>query len=530
MLEQHLAILPIILPLIAAPIVLILGRSILSWGFATLISAWACFISWQLLAATLSDGVISYAVGGWPPPWGIEMRVDAANAFVLLAVSSISTLVLLFAKDSIEKEIDKSQHGLFYTAHMLCLAGLSGILITGDAFNLFVFLEISSLATYTLVSLGRDRRCLTAAFRYLVMGTIGATFILIGVGMLYMKTGTLNMLDLAERIHAYDSSRTINTGLAFIMVGVSVKLALFPLHAWLPAAYTHAPSAVTAFLASTATKVAVYVMIRFIFTIFGAEYVFEDMSMDLILMVLAVVAIFKCSYMAAVQSNVKTLLAYSSVAQIGYMILGVSLVSITGLMAGMIHIFNHALMKGALFMAVGAVFYRVGSVEVRAFKGLGKQMPLTMAAFTIAGLSIIGVPLTVGFISKWYLVTAALEQNHWLIAALVLAGSLLAIVYIGRVLEAAYFQKPEAGRKPVKEAPWSMLIPMWILVIANIYFGVDTSLTTEAARTAAETLFQNSTEISALMESLHGTEAVGSAVIKPEIINAAHELSAEVAR
>jgi multicomponent Na+:H+ antiporter subunit D len=198
----------------------------------------------------------------------------------------------------------------------------------------------------------------------------------------------------------------------------------------------------------------------------------------------------------------------------------VSLVSVTGLMAGMIHIFNHALMKGALFMAVGAVFYRVGSVEVRAFNGLGKQMPLTMAAFTIAGLSIIGVPLTVGFISKWYLVTAALEQNHWLIAALVLAGSLLAIVYIGRVLEAAYFQKPEADRKPVKEAPWSMLIPMWILVIANIYFGVDTSLTTEAARTAAETLFQSSAEISALMESLHGTEAV----------NAAHELSAEVAR
>jgi multicomponent Na+:H+ antiporter subunit D len=518
MLEQHLVVLPIILPLIAAPIVLILGRSTLSWGFAALISAWACLISSQLLAATLTDGVISYAVGGWAPPWGIEMRVDAANAFVLLAVSAVSTLVLVFAKESIQKEIDPSQHSLFYTAHMLCLAGLSGILITGDAFNLFVFLEISSLATYTLVSLGRDRQCLTAAFRYLVMGTIGATFILIGVGMLYMKTGTLNMLDLAERIHTLDSSRTINTGLAFIMVGVSVKLALFPLHAWLPPAYTYAPSAVTAFLASTATKVAVYVMIRFIFTIFGAEHVFDNMSMDLILMILAVVAIFKCSYMATVQSNVKSLLAYSSVAQIGYMILGVSLVSITGLMAGMIHIFNHALMKGALFMAVGAVFYRVGSVNVRAFNGLGKEMPWTMAAFTIAGLSIIGVPLTVGFVSKWYLVIAALEQNHWIVAAMVLAGSLLAIIYIGRVLEAAYFQQPEAGREPVKEVPLSMLIPMWVLVIANIYFGIDTSMTTEAAKVAAETLFQNSSDISALMESLQGDELIKD------------ELTAEVAR
>ena len=516
MLEKHLAILPIILPLIAAPIVLVLGRIKLSWCIATLVSGAASFISWQLLTATLSDGVISYAVGGWAPPWGIEMRIDSANAFVLLAVSSISTLVLLYAKDSIQREIDETQHCLFYTAHLLCLAGLSGILVTGDAFNLFVFLEISSLATYTLASLARDRQCLTATFRYLVMGTIGATFILIGVGMLYMKTGTLNMLDLAQRIHAYETSRTVNTGLAFIMVGVSIKLALFPLHAWLPPAYTHAPSAVSAFLASTATKVAVYVMIRFIFTIFGAEHVFEDMSMDLILMALAAVAIFKCSYTATVQSNVKTMLAYSSVAQIGYMILGVSLVSVTGLMAGVIHIFNHALMKGALFMAVGAVFYRMGSAEIKAFRGLGKQMPFTMAAFAFAGLSIIGVPLTVGFVSKWYLVTAALEQNHWIIAGIVLAGSLLAIIYIGRVLEAAYFQEPEPSQERVKDAPWSMLIPMWILVAANIYFGVDTSITTNAARNASEILFQNSAEISVLLESSNKIELGSSQSIGTE--------------
>jgi multicomponent Na+:H+ antiporter subunit D len=235
-------------------------------------------------------------------------------------------------------------------------------------------------------------------------------------------------------------------------------------------------------------------MIRFIFTIFGADYVFHKMGMDLILMILAIVAIFKCSYMATVQSNVKTVLAYSSVAQIGYMILGLSLVSVTGLMAGLIHIFNHALMKGALFMAVGAVFYRVGSVDIKAFRGLGKQMPLTMAAFTIAGLSIIGVPLTVGFVSKWYLVSAALEQQHWAIAGLVLVGSLLAVIYIGRVLEAAYFQKLPESQDPtkIKEVPWLMLLPMWILVLSNIYFGIDTSLTTQAASSASEWLFQNS--------------------------------------
>ncbi len=492
MLEQHLAALPILIPLIAAPIALLLNRSLYSWFFATAASAWASVAAWQLLALTLSEGAVSYAVGGWAPPWGIELRIDTASAFVLLAVSAISTFVLVYSKDSIEKEIEESKHALFYTAHLLCLAGLTGILLTGDAFNLFVFLEISSLATYTLVSLASDRRCLTAAFRYLVMGTIGATFILIGVGLLYMKTGTLNMLDLAQRIDMYDNSRTINTGLAFIMVGVSIKLALFPLHRWLPPAYTHAPSAVTAFLASTATKVAVYVMIRFIFTVFGADYVFHEMNMDLVLMIFAMVAIFKCSYMATVQSNIKTVLAYSSVAQIGYMILGVSLVSVTGLMSGLIHVFNHALMKGALFMAVGAVFYRMGSVDLKAFRGLGRHMPLTMAAFTLAGLSIIGVPLTVGFISKWYLVSAALEQNNWILAALVLGGSLFAIVYIGRILEAAYFKDLPEGvdANSIKEVPWLMLVPMWVLVIANIYFGIDTSLTTDAASSAAQWLFQ----------------------------------------
>ena len=198
----------------------------------------------------------------------------------------------------------------------------------------------------------------------------------------------------------------------------------------------------------------------------------------------------------------KTVLAYSSVAQIGYMILGLSLVSVLGLTAGLLHIFNHALMKGALFMAVGAVFYRMGSVDIKAFRGLGRQMPWTMAAFTLAGLSIIGVPLTVGFVSKWYLVTAALQQDLWVISAFILAGSLLAVVYIGRVLEAAYFQPLPESQDPeqVKEVPWLMLAPMWILVLANIYFGIETSLPIEAASGAAQWLFDNTDLVATAQE------------------------------
>ncbi|ARU57773.1 NADH dehydrogenase/oxidoreductase [Oleiphilus messinensis] len=491
MLLEHIAVLPVIIPLIAAPLCLLLGRNSLCWSFSTLVS-WICFgVSLLLLEQVLEQNVISYHVGGWAPPWGIEVRIDAASALLSVIVSGISSVVLTWARMSVAKEIPEAHQALYFTAHLLCLTGLSGILITGDAFNLFVFLEISSLSTYTMVSLASDRRCLTASFRYLVMGTIGATFILIGVGMLYMKTGTLNMLDLADRVAAYDKSRTINTGLAFIMVGVSLKLALFPLHLWLPPAYTFAPSAVSAFLAGTATKVAVYVMIRFIFTIFGSDYVFQEMGMGLILLILAITAIYKCSIMAVFQHNIKTLLAYSSVAQIGYIVLGISLASVAGLMASLLHVFNHALMKAALFMVLGAVFYRVGSVQISAFNGLARKMPWTMAAFTLAGLSLIGVPLTVGFISKWYLVSAALEQNNWLVAALVLGGSLLAIVYIGRVIEAAYFKPLPERYEQVSEVPMGMLIPMWALVAANVYFGIDTQFTLHAASEAAQWLFES---------------------------------------
>jgi multicomponent Na+:H+ antiporter subunit D len=243
---------------------------------------------------------------------------------------------------------------------------------------------------------------------------------------------------------------------------------------------------VSAFIASTATKVAIYMMLRFFFTIFGAAFAFDVVQVDRILMPLAILAILSMSLVAIYQANVKRLLAYSSLAQIGYIILGISLASVVGLTAGILHLFNHALIKGTLFMAMGCVFYRVGSVRVDAMAGLGKSMPWTMAAFVLAGLSLIGVPLTVGFISKWYLVQAALDQGLWPVAAVVLVGSLLAVIYVWKVVETAYFK--EALDPDVVEAPLALLIPTWALVLANLYFGIDAQLTTGVATRAAEVL------------------------------------------
>lgn len=489
--SAHLPALQVVIPLLAAPLCALLRRSPSAWALTTTV----CWITWliavALLHQVLTTGTpISYEMGGWAPPWGIEYRVDYINAYMLLIVATIGAVVISFARLIVEyrMQLSPNKRPWFYTAYLLCLTGLLGMTITGDAFNVFVFLEISSLSSYALISIGRDRRALTAAYQYLIMGTIGATFILIGIGYMYVMTGTLNMADLHQRLPAVADTRTVRVAFAFLTVGLGLKLALFPLHLWLPNAYTYSPSVVTAFLAGTATKVAIYVMLRTFFTIFGAEFSFQTMRLDLVLLPLALVGIFSASVVAIFQSNVKRMLAYSSVAQIGYMILGISLVSVTGLTAGIVHLFNHALMKSTLFLALGAMSFRVGNPEIDRLAGLGWVMPWTMAAFVIGGLSLIGIPLTAGFISKWYLILGALERGWWPVALLVLITSVLAVVYIWRVVEAAYFRPRPDDAPPVAEAPLALLIPIWALALGNLYFGIDSSLSAGVAERAAISL------------------------------------------
>ena len=485
----HLPILQVIVPLMAAPLCLFLTRSRLVWLFALIASASAFIISSLLLQQVMASGTIVYELGGWDAPWGIEYRIDQLNALLLLIISAVSTVVLFSAHASIQKEIPADRHSLFYILYLLSLAGMLGIVATADAFNVFVFLEISSLSAYALIALGKDRRALWASYQYLIMGTIGATFILIGIGLMYQMTGTLNMYDLSQRLPEVENTRTVFTAFAFVIVGVCLKLALFPLHLWLPNAYAYAPSIVTAFFAATATKVAVYLLIRFTFSVFGLSFSFTALPLQVLFVVLGVAGIFVASFAAIYQSNVKHLFAYSSIAQIGYMIVGFSVSTVTGLMATLLHLFNHALMKSALFLALAAVVYRIGSVQLNQFHGLGRQMPFTMAAIVIGGLSLIGVPLTVGFVSKWYLVLATLENGWWPVTVLILLGSLIAIVYVWRIVEAAYFKPALAGSESIKEAPLSFLIPVWSLVIANIYFGIDTRLSVQVAQAASQSLF-----------------------------------------
>ena len=489
MIEQHLSILLVVIPLLAAPITAILPWARIAW-LLTLLVSWVCLLLavWQL-QIVLAGNIISYELGGWAPPWGIEYRIDIINAFIAMIVAAIAAITLPYALRSVEQEIVPQHIPLFYTAFLLCLTGLLGITLTGDIFNLFVFLEISSLSSYALISMGRQRQALTAAFQYLVMGTIGATFLLIGIGLTYAVTGTLNMSDITARLQDVEEFRTLHTAFAFIFIGIALKLAMFPLHLWLPNVYTYAPSVISVFLAATATKVAIYVLIRVIFTIYGIEFAFEEIHINWFLLPLSAIAVISASLIAIFQTNIKRMLAYSSVAQIGYILLGIGLASMTGLTAAILHLFNHALMKGALFMTLGAVFYKMNTVQLGDLNGIGRRMPLTMGAFVIGGLSLVGVPLTVGFISKWYLVVAALEQQWWWLVVILIAGSLLALIYIWRVVEVAYLKPAPAGCATRNEAPLSLLIPTWILIAGNIYFGIHTSLTVDVAESASTMLF-----------------------------------------
>jgi multicomponent Na+:H+ antiporter subunit D len=482
---EQLPALQIVLPLASAPLAMLL-RDRLAAFVLVLAASWAAFaISILLWLQVGESGIISYALGSWPAPWGIEYRVDALSSLVLMLVAGIAAVVLPYSRASIEREIRPDKHHLFYALFALCLTGLLGITITGDAFNLFVFLEISSLSSYALIALGKDRRSLVASYQYLIMGTIGATFIVIGVGLLYLKTGTLNLADLGVRLQAMTSHRPVLAALAFLTVGISLKLALFPLHQWLPNAYAYAPSAVSAFLAATATKVSVYALLRFYFSVFGETAIFQRLPMEDLMLVLALAGMFVASTVAIFQDNLKRLFAYSSVAQIGYIVLGISFDSVTGLTATIVHLLNHAVTKGGVFLLLGAVTASMGGVTLARVQGIGRVMPVTTFGIVLCGLSLIGVPGTAGFVSKWYLILAALEKGQWWLVFLIVLSSLLAVVYVWRFVEAAYFRAPRADLVQAREASLGLAIPAWILVAATIWFGVDTSLTVGSAARAA---------------------------------------------
>ncbi len=451
-------------------------------AFSTAMSGWA-------LAHVIARGPMTYTLGGWEPPIGIEYVLDHVAAFVSLIVMGVALAVVVATRRMTEQEM-RGRQGLYYSLVLLLLAGLTGMVVTADLFNLFVFLEISSLAGYALVFLG-GRKGMLAGYRYLILGTLGGAFYLLGVAFLYFATGTLNMADTLAILSASEATTPVSAGAVFIFIGLGLKMALVPLHLWLPDAYTFAPSSVNTLIAPIMTKVGAYAMLRMFLSVFPDGYLIDEVPIGQALVVLGAIGVVFGAAAAFRQPDIRRLLAYSSVSQLAFIAIGIGLATPLGFVAALLHIMNHALMKGTLFLAVMAVRLQTGVSEVPALAGLGRRLPITAAAFTVGAIAMVGVPPTAGFFSKWYLSIAAVEQGLWVILAVVLISSLLSAAYLFRVLERAYLAHLPAAADSAHDGPegevrrsklplfgvtlepkMDVLLPLVLLAAATIVLGV----------------------------------------------------------
>lgn len=464
----------VIIPLISAiliPIFTTVSKR-LSWWIAMFSVLSSFVLCLFFLGEVMHHGEIKYYFGGWVPPYGIEYKIDILSGYVLLVVSFVISLITIYAKKSVEKEL-KEKEALFYSVYLLFSAGIFGITITADIFNLYVFLEITSLSSYTLIALGKKRQALVSSFNYLIIGTISATFILIGIGYLYIATGTLNINDLSSKLPPLYHSKTILVGFAFFTVGLCIKVALFPLHSWLPPAYTFSPSVVSALLAAISTKVGLYALVRVMFSLFKIEFITEVVPVLFIFSLIGGCAIIYGSLLALFQQDVKKMLSYSTLSQIGYIILGLSLHNKLSSVGSFLHILSDALSKATLFLILGAIAYKINTTNLKDIEGIAKKMPLTSFCFLLCSLSVVGIPLTVGFVSKWYLALGIISYGNLLYLAIIILSSLFSAMYLFKVVEKMYFAKKDKYDKK-DEAPALMLTPILILTSCTIIFGIFT--------------------------------------------------------
>ena len=462
-------------PLLTAFFVNLLGRVSRAWIAPLTLGAlgFASLTSICVLGKVLRHGSFSYTVGNWSPPYGIELLVDPLSALMLVVISVIALFASFSAIQSVNQELPGQEH-LFFTLYLILIAGLMGLVLTADAFNLYVLLEITSITTYGLIAMGKGRAPL-ASFNYIIMGSIGACFYLLGVGYLYLMTGTLNMADISGILPAVEGTAAVATALAFILVGLWVKMAFFPLHGWLPNAYSLAPTGAGLLAAPLMTKVSIYLMVRVMFWVFSSDFLFlQHPQVSTLIVWAAAIAIVCASCMALAQRDLKRMLTYIIVAEVGYMVGGVWLANTTGLTGAVLHIVNDALMTLCLFLAVAAIVYKLGSGEFDKLQGIYRKMPVTMAAFTVGAFSMIGIPPTAGFFSKWYLIQGGIEAGHWQYVIALLFSSLVNAVLFFRIIEIGYFFKEgeHHGHEKCEEAPLLMQAPLLLSAVALVVIGL----------------------------------------------------------
>ncbi|MBA7498985.1 Na(+)/H(+) antiporter subunit D [subsurface metagenome] len=412
-----------------------------------------------------TQGILVYSVGSWKLPIGIALVLDGLTAFMLVTVNLMAFLIAIYSINYMERFTSKWK---FYTLFLLMVAGMNGVVITGDMFNLFVFLEIASVASYALVAFGTERHELEAAFKYTVMSTVGSLFVLLGIVFLYSYTSTLNMADMANILAQKSASNvTIMVSVLFIM-GFGLKAALVPFHAWLPDAHPSAPAPISAMLSGILIKsLGVYTLCRVFYNIIGI-----NSSLSLILMVLGTLSMVIGVFLAIGQWDFKRLLAYHSISQIGYVILGIGLGTPLGMIGGLFHLFNHSVFKSLLFLNSGAVEYATGTRDLQKMGGLMTKMPITGTTSLVASMSIAGIPPFNGFWSKLIIIIACVQANRLGYAFWAVLASILTLASFMKVMKYAFFGKLKEKWNKVEEVPVFMKLAMVILALICVVGGV----------------------------------------------------------
>ncbi len=455
------------IPLGSAFIVSLLGKKLR--GFADTFSnlATLSLLSFSLLSLLLikQSGTVVYKIGGWIPPIGICMVLDSLTGFMLITVNLIAFLVTIYCISYMEQYTDKWK---FYTLFLLMLAGMNGVIVTGDMFNLFVFLEIGAISSYALVAFGVEHEELEASFKYMVMGSLASSFILLGIALLYSYTSSLNMADISRTLAERGGGQIVLFVSVLFLMGFGLKAALVPFHAWLPDAHPSAPAPISAMLSGVLIKaLGVYALARIFFNVLGMSAI-----SSYILMVLGTISMILGGLLALGQEDIKRLFAYSSISQIGYVVLGIGMGTTLGILAGLFHLFNHATFKSLLFLNSGSIEYATGTRDLRKMGGLTSKMPVTGYSSLVGSMSISGIPPLSGFWSKLLIILAAIQAEHFIFAAIAVLVSILTLAYYLKVQRLAFFGQLKNSLKGIREVPLTMKLSMIALSIICIFGGL----------------------------------------------------------
>ncbi len=405
------------------------------------------------------DGI--YNLGGWPTPIGIDMRLDGLATLLLLSVNIVGFAVSLYSVDYMRRFTARSH---FYSLFLLMVAGMNGVILAGDLFNLYVFLEVAAIASYSLVAFGCAHEELEASFKYIVLGSLSSALILTGVALVYGITGTLNLAHIATRIAGSGMDTPLLLAFGLFICGFSFKAALVPFHAWLPDAHPAAPAPVSAMLSGVLIKaIGVYVLARLAFNVFGISG--NELSLLRWLGLLSMVA---GGLLAVGQKDIKRLFAYSSISQVGFMVLGLGLGTPLGLVGGLYHLVNHAFFKSLLFLNAGAVEYATGTRKLKKLGGLNRQLPVTAATSLVGSMSIAGVPPFNGFWSKLIIVLACIEAGYYEFAVAAVLVSIVTLAYQLKVQRMAFFAALPETLKGLRREPPMMALAMILLAIGSI--------------------------------------------------------------